>query len=100
MQSKTIWRNQTETCLENEYDTIKEARLVYDTVAELHMELGVGLKVWGGGCGALDLFHERPGSSHIWRGIVWGSHVLKRGVRWVVVNGRSTRFWLDVWVNM
>lgn len=45
----------------------------------------------------LDMFKKRQKSSHIWKGIVEASDILRKGRMVRIRNGTNTRFWLDVW---
>lgn len=38
-------------------------------------------------------------SSYTWRSVIKGQDVLKRGLKWVIGNGRTVRFWIDVWIG-
>lgn len=44
-------------------------------------------------------FKHKQRESHVWKGMVWGSDLLQDGLRWTITNGRSVRFWMDVWVG-
>lgn len=44
-------------------------------------------------------FKEKTRTSIIWKEICWGSGLLNRGLKWRVVNGEATRFWVDVWLE-
>lgn len=37
--------------------------------------------------------------SHVWRGISWGSELLRRGLRWRARNGERVLFWEDRWLE-
>ncbi|KAF8390857.1 hypothetical protein HHK36_023156 [Tetracentron sinense] len=38
-------------------------------------------------------------SSYTWRSVTKGRELLKRGLRWVLGNGRTVKFWTDVWIG-
>lgn len=38
-------------------------------------------------------------SSYTWRSVIKGQDVLKRGLKWVIGNGRTVKFWIDVWIG-
>lgn len=44
-------------------------------------------------------FKHKQHESHIWKGVVWGSELLRDGLRWNVRNGRSVYFWSDCWIG-
>lgn len=44
-------------------------------------------------------FRPKQKSTHIWKGIVWGDELLRKGLRWEVKNGRSVKFWEDDWLE-
>lgn len=44
-------------------------------------------------------FVAKQNSSRIWRGLVWATELLSKGLRWRVNNGKTTCFWKDVWVG-
>ena len=37
------------------------------------------------------------GASPFWRGVLWASKAAQLGVRWKIGDGRSVRFWEDLW---
>lgn len=45
-----------------------------------------------------NLFAKTPNdASPFWKGIMWTAHAAKQGYTWVVGNGKSIRFWEDMW---
>lgn len=38
-------------------------------------------------------------SSQTWRGVTWGAEPLRRGLKWMVRNGKSAAFWRDIWLG-
>lgn len=45
------------------------------------------------------MFKAKCNSSNIWRGLVWSSQGLSKGIKLVVGNGKDVCFWLDVWLE-
>lgn len=44
-------------------------------------------------------FNDKSRSSQVWKGIIWGSELLREGLRWEVHNGERTLFWKDAWLG-
>lgn len=38
-------------------------------------------------------------SPYIWKGLCWSADLIQKGTGKLVRNGRSTKFWLDVWLE-
>ena len=51
--------------------------------------------------GEMDLakIKMKPSSSIVWRGIVEGTNVVRKGKRAKIYNGRDTFFWRDPWMR-
>ena len=43
--------------------------------------------------------NDLPGGSKIWMNITRSRGMLREGVRWIIGNGHSIRFWEDNWVG-
>jgi hypothetical protein len=39
------------------------------------------------------------GASNFWSGVLWATKVAKMGYRWKIGNGKSIRFWEDIWLG-
>jgi hypothetical protein len=39
------------------------------------------------------------GASNFWSGVLWAAKVAKMGYRWKIGNGKSIRFWEDIWLG-
>lgn len=44
-------------------------------------------------------FVEKQRSSRIWKGIIWGSDILRLGARRRLGNRKSINFWRDIWLT-
>lgn len=44
-------------------------------------------------------FKSRQRETQIWKGVVWPSGLLREGLRWKIINGRSILFWSDKWIG-
>lgn len=44
-------------------------------------------------------FREKTRSSLIWKGIIRGSGLLKKGMKWRAINWGRIYFWLDAWLE-
>lgn len=44
-------------------------------------------------------FKSRKRASHIWKGVVWGAELLRKGLRWKVRDRRKVNFWKGVWLE-
>lgn len=38
-------------------------------------------------------------SSQVWKGVVWGSELVRRGLKWSVGNDKRIVFWKDIWLG-
>jgi hypothetical protein len=39
------------------------------------------------------------GASNFWKGVLWAANVARMGCRWKIGNGKSVRFWEDIWLG-
>lgn len=44
-------------------------------------------------------FKERHGESFVWKGVVRGAELLRRGLKWQIGDGMKARFWADTWLE-
>ncbi|XP_031127611.1 uncharacterized protein LOC116029708 [Ipomoea triloba] len=54
---------------------------------------------YGHGKVSIDAISTKPVCSNAWRGIVAALHIVEKGIRSHVKNGRNTNFWTDVWLT-
>lgn len=45
------------------------------------------------------VFKNKLNASNVWRGIVWSSKIIARGLKWAIKNGSKVAFWTDEWVK-
>jgi hypothetical protein len=38
-----------------------------------------------------------PHPSIFWKGVMWATQAVRFGYKWIIGNGRSVKFWEDVW---
>lgn len=43
-------------------------------------------------------FKVKQRASNVWRGVLWGADLLRKGLRWSVGNGRTVSFWKEIWL--
>lgn len=44
-------------------------------------------------------FKNKCSSSQVWKGILWGAELLRKGIKWEVRSGRAVAFWRDIWLE-
>lgn len=44
-------------------------------------------------------FKSKYTSTQVWKGVLWGAGLLRKGPKWKVRNGRSMAFYRDKWLE-